>query len=170
MISRITKCALMISLASLLIYPTQVKGFDDDDEISTRMVGVWKGEGKAFGLASHPELKWEPTLGGRFMRIAYKVETKSSKGVVQVFEGHGYYKSLGGGKYQATWFDSQGAVHPIAATFAGDLLTANWGTEQTTMGKTTYRLVDAVTMEVVDYTRTKEGTWKEFSRATLKKE
>lgn len=142
----------------------------DDADITSKLAGAWKGEGKAFGMSTRPVMIWEPALGGKFMKLTYRNEMMSAKGDVRVFEGHAYYKALGGGKYRATWFDSQGAVHPIEATFDGVTLTSNWGTRETEVGRTTYRLVNAGTIEVVDFVQTKDGTWKEFSRATLRKE
>jgi hypothetical protein len=141
----------------------------DDADISGKLTGAWKGEGKAFGMSTRPVMIWESALGGQFMKLTYRNEMMSAKGDVRVFEGHAYYKSLGGGKYRATWFDSQGAVHPIEATFDGVTLTSNWGTRETELGRTTYRLVNPKAIEVVDFVQTKDGTWKEFSRATLRK-
>ena len=139
------------------------------DDISSKLAGSWAGEGKAFGRPSRPEMKWELTLNGKFIKLNYKNEMKSSKGETQIFEGHGYYKSLGGGKYQGTWFDSQGEQHPISATFENDALTANWGTPETKLGKTVYRLIAPNEMELIDSIRKKDGTWQEFSRAKLKR-
>ncbi|HKR59689.1 MAG TPA: DUF1579 family protein [Pyrinomonadaceae bacterium] len=139
------------------------------DDVSARLVGAWAGEGKAFGGSSRPEMKWERTLNGKFIKLTYKAEFKSAKGAVQVFEGHAYYKSLGGGKYQGTWFDSQGSQHPITAVFESDALTANWGTPETELGKTIYRLTANDEMELIDSVRKKDGTWQEFHRAKLKR-
>jgi hypothetical protein len=141
----------------------------EDADISVKLAGAWKGEGKAFGMSTRPVMIWEPALGGQFMKLTYRNEMMSAKGDVRVFEGHAYYKAIGGGKYRATWFDSQGAVHPIEAAFDGVTLTSNWGTKDTEVGRTTYRLVNPNAIEVVDFVQTKDGTWKEFSRATLKK-
>ncbi len=157
-------CCLLLS--TICVAATTI----DDADISVKLAGAWKGEGKAFGMSTRPVMIWEPALGGKFMKLTYRNEMMSAKGDVRVFEGHAYYKALGGGKYRATWFDSQGAVHPIEATFDGITLTSNWGTKETEIGKTMYRLVNANTIELVDYVQTKEGTWKEFSRATLRKE
>ena len=140
-----------------------------EDDISSKLTGSWAGEGKAFGMPSRPEMKWELTLNGKFIKLNYKTEMKSSKGETQVFEGHGYYKSLGQGKYQGVWFDSQGEQHPIVATFENDALTANWGTPENTLGKTVYRLITPNEMELIDSIRKKDGTWQEFSRARLKR-
>ncbi len=124
----------------------------------------------AFGRPSKPEMKWERVLSGKFLKLTYRTELRSAKGEPQLFEGHAYCKSLGNGKYHGTWYDSQGSVHPIEATFEGSALTSNWGTAQTELGKTVYRLLAAERMELVDYVQKKDGTWQEFARAKLTKE
>ena len=138
------------------------------DDISSKLIGSWAGEGKAFGRPSRPEMKWEPTLNGQFIKLSYRTTIQTPKGD-EVFEGHGYYKSLGAGKYQGNWFDSQGSSHPISAVFAENALTANWGTQQTELGKTIYRLSSPDEMELVDSVQKKDGTWQEFGRAKLKR-
>lgn len=159
----------LVGLGILLLISQARVGATPQDEISSKLVGSWTGEGKAFGMPSRPEMRWELALNGKFIKLTYKTEMKSSKGETQIFEGHGYYKSLGSGKYQGTWFDSQGEQHPINATFENDALTANWGTPETKMGKTVYRLITPNEMELTDSIRKKDGTWQEFSRARLKR-
>lgn len=134
------------------------------------LVGAWKGEGKLLGMASRAEMKWEPVLSGRFTRLTYRAEMRTPDGSTQVFEGHGYYRSLGDGKYAGAWFDSQGDHHPIAAVFQGGALTATWGTEASKLGRTTYQMVGANRLEVIDEIRAKDGAWQQFGRATLSRE
>jgi len=159
----------LVCVGMLLLFSRSGASNTPQDDISSKLAGSWAGEGKAFGRPSRPEMKWELTLNGKFIKLNYKNQMKSSKGETQIFEGHGYYKSLGGGKYQGTWFDSQGAQHPIKATFEDNALTANWGTPETEEGRTVYRLTATDEIEVVDSVRKKDGTWQEFSRAKLKR-
>ncbi len=134
------------------------------------LVGAWKGDGMLLGMVSRAEMQWEFVLGGRFTRLTYRAEMQSPNRSTQVFEGHGYYKALGGGKYQGDWFDSQGDHHPIAAVFQGGALVATWGTEATKLGRTTYRMAGTNRVEVTDEIRGKDGAWQEFGRATLRRE
>ena len=122
------------------------------------------------GLGSRVTMRWQAALGGNFARIDYRIVTKSDNGKEQVFEGIGFYRPRDGGAYDGTWFDSQGAMHPLKATFTGESLTAYWGVKGKTYGRTVYKLVNAYDqVEVVDAIRDKKGNWKEFSRNTLKK-
>ncbi|HYM81818.1 MAG TPA: hypothetical protein VEY91_10490 [Candidatus Limnocylindria bacterium] len=130
--------------------------------------GGWMGEGQSLGREARIEMTWESVLGGKFMKIAYRSEIRSRAGTTRVFEGHGYYwRAEGWGEHRGAWFDSEGERHPIEATFDGRVLLSTWGTESTKLGRTAYRLIDPATIVLVDSIRTANGTWKEFTRATL---
>ena len=55
---------------------------------------------------------------------------------------------------------------PLDARRDGDALVSKWGTPDTEEGETTYRLLPDGTMEVIDRVKGKDGTWREFGRAT----
>ena len=55
----------------------------------------------------------------------------------------------------------------MASTADASTLVAKWGTPETEVGETTYRLVSDHEMSVVDRVRQKDGTWREFGRSTL---
>ena len=132
--------------------------------------GSWSADGKAFGKPAHVTMQWHRILEGRFARIDYRIVTKSDDGKDQIFEGIGFYRPLKDGTYDGTWFDSQGAMHPLKAKFTGESLTAYWGVKGKTYGRTVYKIVNAYDqVEVIDAIQDKKGNWKEFSRNTLKK-
>ncbi len=127
-------------------------------------LGTWKGAGKVMGLESKIDLVWETVLDGKFVKISSRIEMKKKDGGTQIFEGVAYYKAIDEQKYQGNWFDSGGDALPIDARIEGNALNALWGTEETKLGRTIYRLVDEKNMEVVDSIRLKDGTWREFGR------
>jgi hypothetical protein len=129
--------------------------------------GSWAADGTAFGKPARVTMQWQSVLGGKFARIDYRIEPKGEG--AQVFEGTGLYRPLKGGAYDGTWFDSQGAMHPLKAAFTGAKLTTNWGVKGKTFGRTTYTMIDHGRVEVVDEIQGKNGAWKEFSRNTLTK-
>ena len=132
--------------------------------------GGWAADGTSFGRPSHVTMRWEPVLGGKFARVDYRIVTKTNDGKEQIFEGMGFYRPGAGDAYDGTWFDSQGALHPLKATFTGEALTTYWGVKGKTYGRTIYKLAAAHDqVEVVDAIQDKKGNWKEFSRNTLKK-
>lgn len=133
--------------------------------------GNWAADGVAFGKPARVTMRWQAVLGGKFARIDYRIEPKAEGG--DVFEGVGFYRPLKSGAYDGTWFDSQGAMHPLNAAFTGASLTAYWGQKGKTYGRTVYRVVrdgdgDGNGVEVVDAILDKKGRWREFSRNTLK--
>jgi hypothetical protein len=131
-----------------------------------QLEGRWEGTGVILGQASRVQMEWAPTLSGRFMRLTF-VSHIGPAPKTQRFEGHAYYQSAGEGRFRATWFDSSGVVRPIVASGTGSALVAEWGSPDTEVGETTYRITEPARMEVVDRVRGKDGTWREFGRSTL---
>jgi lipocalin len=147
----------------LLFVPSQ------SNQFLSRLEGSWQGDGKAFGMAANMQLKWEWVLNKKFLRLSLKNEMSAPNGQKQVFEGQAYYQATAADKYEAHWFDSRGVTFPIKAHLEGDALVALWGSPDKEEGKSVYRLVDAGTLEVIDNVKQKDGTWREFGRATLKR-
>ena len=65
------------------------------------------------------------------------------------------------------WFDSRGLVLSLAAEAFEDRLVTDW-TAPSESGRTTYRIVDDDTVEVIDEVRSDEGL-REFARATYRR-
>lgn len=131
-----------------------------------RLVGAWTGTGTILGQPSTVELQWTPVLDGRFVRLTFTSHIGPPP-KARRFEGHAYYHVGAGGVVRATWFDSSGLVRPIDARVDGDALVSSWGTPETELGETTYRLVSDRALEVVDRVRGKDSAWREFGRSTL---
>lgn len=151
----------LFAVVLLLFVPSQ------NNQFLSRLEGSWQGDGKAFGMAANMQLKWEWVLNKKFLRLSLKNEMSTPNGQKQVFEGQAYYQAMGADKYEAQWFDSRGVTFPIKAHLEGDALVAMWGSPDKEEGKSVYRLVDASTLEVIDNVKQKDGTWREFGRATL---
>lgn len=134
--------------------------------ILERLAGAWQGSGTILGQASTVEMQWTPVLDGRFVRLTFTSHIGPAP-KTQHFEGHAYYDVRPDGRVRATWFDSSGLTRPIDATVDPSSLVAAWGTPETELGETTYRLVSDHALEVVDRVRGKDGTWRTFGRSTL---
>jgi hypothetical protein len=63
--------------------------------------------------------------------------------------------------------DNSGAIRPIEARQDGEAIVAQWGTPETEVGETTYRLLPGDRMEVIDKVRQKDGAWRDFGRSSL---
>lgn len=132
-------------------------------------IGTWQGEGKVMGLESKITMTWEEIWGGKFTKLIFRNEMKTKNGESQLFEGNAYYKNIDLNKYQGNWFDSGGESHPINATYIDNSLDSLWGTNETKLGRTIYRLIEKDKMEIIDSIKTKDGTWREFGRSVLTK-
>lgn len=136
------------------------------DPLLTRLLGTWNGEGAVLGQPARVRMEWAPTLDGAFVRLTF-VNEMGPPDQKRTFEGHAYYRVTATGTYRGTWMDNSGAIRPIEASGTGEALVARWGTPETEEGETTYRLVSATTMEVVDRVKSREGSWREFGRVTV---
>lgn len=154
---------LMIGLAG-----TSAQAQKTSDEPLKRFAGHWQGNGKFFGMDATVQSKWEWLLAEKFLRLVVSYEMNLPDGKKQTFEGHAYYQAKGAGQYEGRWFDSQGNAYPVKATLEGNTLTSLWGETGKSDGKSTYRINEAEkSLEIVDSTRQKDGSWKEFSRFRL---
>ena len=139
------------------------------EPITTRLLGSWRGEGKVMGMEARLQMKWERVLEGKFMRLTFRNEMRGKEGA-QLFEGHAYYQAQPDGTYRGQWFDSGGEAHPINGKVEGDALIAEWGTKETKLGRTVYRLTGENAAEVTDSILAKDGQWKEFGRSRFTRE
>lgn len=137
------------------------------ESILERLSGNWSAKGSAFGMPADITMNWEPALAGKFYRLQYKMIMTTQSASQSVFEGVAYYKNAKDNTYIATWFDSQGNMHPITASSDATTLTSLWGTPETQQGKTTYRLINDKEVEVTDYILRKDDTWSQFNQNML---
>ena len=158
-----------LAVSLLLVLLSSASAASQPNAFFSRLEGTWHGEGKAFGMAARLQIKWEWVLQKKFLRLMLKNEMTTANGQPQLFEGQAYYQAVGNDKFEAHWFDSRGVSFPIKAHLEGDALIAFWGSPDKEEGKSIYRLVDDATLEVVDTVKQKEGTYREFGRATLKR-
>jgi hypothetical protein len=132
-----------------------------------RFLGSWAGPGTLQGSKARLELRFERTLGNRFLRIQHQNRVETPRGEM-LFEGLSIYRPKDAG-FAATWYDSFGHVYPVTASLEGDALRAEWGTPEIEQGITLYRLTAPGTLEVTDSVK-RQGAFQEFARATLQKQ
>ena len=135
------------------------------DPLLGKMAGHWAGEGTVLKVPATVQLTWEWTLDGQFLRLNFV----NQMGPSRRFEGHAYYRAVGEGRYRGTWFDNSGMIRPIEASRTGDSLVAKWGTPETELGETTYRLLPDGSMEILDRVQGKDGTWRDFGRVVVRR-
>jgi hypothetical protein len=159
---------LVVLLIILFLLCASLTVTAQHNQLLTKLEGTWHGEGKSRGMPNRLQLKWEWVLDKKFLRLSLRNEMSVRDGAKLVFEGHAYYGPAGD-RYEAQWFDSRGWNFPIKAQVEGDSLISDWGSPDKEEGKSTYRLIDETTLEVVDSVKQKDGSLREFGRATLKR-
>ena len=136
--------------------------------VLSRLDGDWRGTGTILGQPARVEMRWTFALDGAFQHLTW-VSLIGSDPTPRRFEGQAYYGRTAAGAGRAVWVDSSGLTRPIQVTPSddGQALVAAWGTPETEVGETTYRLESPTSVLVVDRVRRKDGTWREFGRSTL---
>ena len=159
-------------IALLFVLLLAVQHVNAVDEVASlkRLEGTWIGDGKLMGNDARLELKYEWVLNGKFLRLSLKNDSRTAAGAQQVFEGHVYYEAKSDGSINGTWFDSRGVSFAVKGSFTGDTLTVQWGNPAQEQGKSVYRLVDASTLEVTDSVLLKDGTWRQFATAVVRRQ
>lgn len=127
------------------------------------LAGAWIGTGAVMKREAHVELELAPVLGARYYRLRWT--NSGGQDGRDLFEGLAVYEQKADGTLAATWWDSQGARHAVAATAEGKALTALWGER----GRTVYRLLETGELEVTDSVKRPDGSWSEFGRSLLKR-
>jgi len=130
------------------------------------LLGEWCGEGETNGAPSSQRMSWDSVLGGKFVRI-HLHNRIGNPGRQLELEGVGYYRQTSDGRLSGTWADSLGYIHPISAELRGQDLDATWGSAQTKLGRSVYRLAGGE-LVVEDYVR-KGDDWARFGRAALRR-
>lgn len=148
--------------------PVPAPGATSIAAVLSRLDGDWRGTGTILGQPARVEMRWTSALDGAFQHLTW-VSLIGSDPTPRRFEGQAYYGRTPAGAGRAVWVDSSGLTRPIQVTLSddGQALVAAWGTPETEVGETTYRLESPASVLVVDRVRRKDGTWREFGRSTL---
>lgn len=136
----------------------------------SQLMGVWSGSGKSNGLAAAATQTWSSELGNRFLKLESRMKLQMPDGKISRFEGDAYYPAKLPCPCKATWFDTNGDVYEIRAEESEGKLIAEWGPPGEVKGRTEYRLTSPQTLEVTDWFKTKDGTWREFARLSFQRQ
>lgn len=109
------------------------------------LIGSWSGEGSFMGRPSSATLAARMAIGGKFLEIEWRVETKGDKPIH--YEGRGLYRP-GPNGWDGHWLDSSATIRPLTATMEASAFTVQWGTAETERGVSSYSLAgDVLTVE-----------------------
>jgi hypothetical protein len=149
------------------------RGREQPPSIVQRLLGDWRGTGTVTGRASEITLQWTLDLGGSFVHLRFRnAMAADATRPAQVFEGRGYYRLPGGAGATSgtgTWIDSRGLILPVSVTISADAFQSDWGAENTERGRTIYRLTGDGALEVTDFVRAADDTYREFGRSVLRR-
>jgi len=154
--------------------PGQTEGLPADAPIALQetewpavvvaLEGDWEGSGTLFGSPASFAMSWHRSLGDRFVRLVFRNALVTDDGTSPVLQAEAFYRPAEDGGLSGHWFDTRGEVVTLRARVADDRIVTEWQASSES-GRTTYRLVDADTVEVVDEVLGANGL-QEFGRAT----
>lgn len=150
----------VVMLAMLAVQPVA-------DAFLARLEGKWSGDGTVLNQAAAIEMEWAWTLDRQFLELTFRNQMSGPRPAR--FEGRAFYRATRPGVYKGFWIDNSGAIRPIDARADGDAVVSAWGTPETEMGETTYKLVSPTRLEVTDRVRQRDGTWRTFGQSVLMK-
>ena len=139
----------------------------EETPMMIQLLGRWEGHGKLFGVDATFSMTWESVLEEKFVRLTFQNKMHSGDGAERIFKAQAFYRSIGAGQIEGTWFDSRGIVQPLRGNADDTTLTINWGTPETEEGRTIYRLKEG-RIEVEDFVL-KGDKWQQFGSATYER-
>lgn len=159
---------ILLAMSLLLLSQAALR---TEPPVVAALLGDWRGTGVVNGQDSTIAMTWERAVGDAFVRLRFRNEMAAGNGrPAVVFEGHGYYRLARADGGAGTWFDSRGYMLPVRVTLDAQAFTSEWGGPTTEQGRTTYRLVEADVLEVTDFVRVNDGSYREFGRSRLRRQ
>lgn len=131
-----------------------------------QVTGTWQGGGKVRGMSSQQTMVWSTVLGGQFTQLEFDNRMRQSEESEFRFMARAFYRSEPGGRVTGHWFDSRGIEFPLHGTQTPSSLTIEWGTPETELGRTEYKLVGDG-LKVTDEVLGADGEWKVFGSSEL---
>lgn len=128
--------------------------------------GKWHSSEPAFGMPAETTLGFQSTLAGKFIRLNYKIEMTLPSGELSLFEGEALYPAKSDTLIKAFWVDNTGNMHPIRAEISHGRLLADWGTPETEVGRTEYKILEDGNLSVTDWVL-REGQYEIFNQKTM---
>jgi hypothetical protein len=160
---------LIILPALLCLAPLSKQGaLAQEVPVLHQFIGGWEGHGKLFGADAAFSMQWEWVLEQQFVRLTFQNKMQSGDGTVRILKAQAFYKPIGAGQFEGTWFDSRGMVLPLQGSAADTTLTTLWGTPEIEQGRTVYRLLGEGQLEVEDFVL-RGDQWQQFGHALYRR-
>lgn len=121
--------------------------------------GAWVGEGEAFGKPATAALDIGPASDPDATRLAYRLSIAGAP----PYSAAGIYRVDGKGRVRGNWTDSHGRTRPVTGRVGAHEWTANWGSADVEIGRSTYRLEVPDRLVVSDSVLQDDGSWRVFA-------
>lgn len=163
--------ALLLAAAAAIAAPRATGQEPALPPVFERLLGQWRGEGTLMGRPAEFEMTWSRALNGRFVLLQFAnafAAPEPGASTTPVIAATAYYLPDAGDPTAAagTWFDTRGVILPLLSVVSATELVTQWGDDESAeSGRTTYRIVSADRIEVIDEVM-RDGSYATFARAT----
>ena len=165
----VTCMTRVLTLLILLQAPLSAQdALVQESPVIHQFIGAWEGRGDLFGSDAAFSMKWDWVLGQQFVRLTFENRMQGPNDVDRTLQAQAFYKPVGAGQLEGTWFDSRGIVLPLLGSIEPTTLTTLWGTPATEQGRTVYRLLDEGQIKVEDFVL-KGDQWHKFGQAIYRR-
>lgn len=123
--------------------------------------GSWIGEGEAFGKPATATLDIGPAADAHTVLPSYRLSIDGATRATYSAKAH--YRIDGSGRVGGNWTDSHGRTRAVSGRIADAEWTANWGSADIEIGRSTYRLENADSLVVSDSVLQDDGSWRVFA-------
>ncbi len=130
------------------------------------LAGRWQGSGDVRGMKAELALEFQPALQGKAYRLSFRNHMRAADGSEWPFAAEAIYLCDAQQTCRGHWYDTRGAILPLATTEQVDALVVEWGDATTERGRTTYR-VQGERIDITDEVRDRTGVWKVFGRSRV---
>jgi hypothetical protein len=128
------------------------------EEVFSKFIGNWEGNGTLFNQPAKFSMSWQPTLNKTFFKLSFNNEIINSD---RVFTAEAFYRQENDSTAIGWWFDNRGYDISIKAGIEEDRVLSIWLNNEE-KGKTIYQLLSVNSIAVKDFVW-KNNKWVEFA-------
>lgn len=123
--------------------------------------GNWIGEGEAFGEPATATLDIGEAPDAGATQLVYRLSIAGAP--VAAYAAEGICRVDGKSRVCGNWTDSHGRTRPVSGRIGPREWTANWGSADVEIGRSTYRLETPDRLIVSDSVLQDDGSWRVFA-------
>lgn len=156
---------MLLMMCVVAAWPPAVVSAQDHAAVFEGLSGDWRGTGRLMGREARFDMRWEHR--GDLAILTFRSAFVAADGAeTEVLSAAALYRTSEDTP-EGVWLDSRGVRVEISWRATDGTLVATW-TAPDEVGRTTYRVLSASELEVVDEVRD-DGGWRTFATALYRR-